>query len=296
MREAIDQFLDDLVYERGLSPKTRDAYGYDLAALLEFLAGRKIASWQAVTREDLDAFLVEGRAEGYASATSARRFAAIRVFWQWLAEEEIVKSDITEVMPLPRHERVLPRTLSEADMAKLLDSISGDSRYEIRDRAMLELLYATGLRVSELVSLKVGDLDIGESLVRCIGKGNKQRVVPVGREACEKVSRYLAQARPVFQRRNAISPILFLTHSGTGFTREGVLVMLKARARAAGITATVSPHVLRHCFASHLLAHGADIRAIQEMLGHADISTTQIYTHIDPGTIVETHRKFFPRD
>ena len=189
----------------------------------------------------------------------------------------------------------MPRTLSERDVAGLLNAIKGESAFEVRDRCMLELFYASGLRVSEVTGLHIGNVRIDEGTVRCVGKGSRERVVPIGLEACKWLGRYLAEARPKFAQRSGDGVSLFLTRLGRPFTRQGVFDMLVKRAHAAGIMKDISPHVLRHCFATHLLAHGTQIRAIQEMLGHADIATTQIYTHVDDGEVLRTHARFHPR-
>lgn len=294
MRNRIDQFLDDLAFERGLSPHTCEGYGADLGRWAAYLAQRKIAL-EAVTRDDVAGFLAFEQAQGRAEASRMRCFAALRVFFAWLYAEGYAAENSVDVMRFPRRSVCLPKTLSEEEVRILLTSIEGAAPQAIRDRCMLELLYASGLRVSEVATVSVGDVRLDDALVRCVGKGDKQRVVPLGREACVWLSRYINQARSAFQRKGGVTSTLFLTRLGRGFTRQGIFDVVTKRARAAGITTTVSPHVLRHCFATHLLAHGAEIRAIQEMLGHADIGTTQIYTHVNQEQIAQTHRHFHPR-
>ena len=296
MRRLIAEFLDQAAYERGLSANTCSAYGTDLDAFATFLESRcNVVSFDAVTRAHIDSFLEEQRRHRMCVRTLARRLVAIKVFFAFLCAEGKLRENVTEVMASPNKGRVLPRTLSEEEIARLLNSVCGRSTHDVRDRCMLELFYACGLRVSEVTALRLGDVRLDEGLVRCIGKGDKQRVVPLGGEARRWLERYLAEARPVFARGRDNESGLFLTQQGKPFTRQGIFVMLVKRARAAGIGADISPHVLRHCFASHLLAHGANIRAIQEMLGHADIATTQIYTHVDNGQAVRTHAQFHPR-
>ena len=296
MRRQVAQFLDHIAYERGLSENTRAAYGSDLLAFVDFLEARCAArAFSQVTREQIAAFLEDQRRRGMRAATRARRLVAVKVLFAFLCAEGAVPTNVTAVMDAPAKGRALPRTLSEAEIVRLIQTVSGDTAYDLRDRCMLELFYACGLRVSEATALRVGDVRLEEGLVRCTGKGNKQRLIPLGEAAAFWVRRYLAEARPRFARGEADATCLFLTRLGTPFTRQGVFVMLEKRARAAQLGRTVSPHVLRHCFASHLLAHGANIRAIQEMLGHADIATTQIYTHVDEGHVTRTHAQFHPR-
>lgn len=296
MRGQVAQFLDHIAYERGLAENTRVAYESDLFAFVAFLEQRQgVRAFPDVTRQHIAAFLDGQRRMGFKAATRARRMVAIKVLFGFLAAEGIVPVNVTSVMHSLAKGRVLPRTLSEAEVLRLIDSVKGDSVQAVRDRSMLELFYACGLRVSEVTALRVGDVRPDEGLVSCTGKGNKQRLIPLGDAAGEWVRRYLAEARLRLARGNTSEQGLFLTRLGAPFTRQGVFDMLRKRACAAAIGVSVSPHVLRHCFASHLLAHGAQIRAIQEMLGHADIATTQIYTHVDDGQTVRTHTLFHPR-
>jgi len=296
MRSQIVQFLDHIAYERGLSGNTRAAYEDDLARFADFLERRcGVRTFRQVTRENVASFLDDQRRQGLSAATRARRLVAVKVLFAFLCAEGHVPADITRVMASPAKGRQLPKTLSEGEVARLLASISGAGPHDVRDRCMLELLYACGLRVSELTALHVGDIRFNERVVRCVGKGDKQRVIPCGDVAVEWLARYLEQARPHFAHGDTAEPHLFLTRRGTSFTRQGVFAMLAKRARAAGVCQALSPHVLRHCFASHLLAHGAQVRAIQEMLGHADIATTQIYTHVDEEHVTRTHARYHPR-
>lgn len=296
MRGLVAHFLDHIAYERGLSVNTRAAYEKDLLLFVTFLekAGG-VTRFQHVTREHVQAFLEEQRRQGRRVTTRARRLIAVKVFFAFLCAEGHVPENVTDVMSAPAKGRSLPHTLSEADVATLLGSVSGATALDVRDRCMLELLYACGLRVSELTALRVDDVRFGDGVVSCVGKGDKQRLIPLGDEARSWLQRYLAEARPRYARANDNERHVFLTRLGKAFTRQGVFVLLVKRAQAAGIGAAVSPHVLRHCFATHLLAHGAQIRAIQEMLGHADIATTQIYTHVDEGHVTRTHTQFHPR-
>lgn len=297
MRGQIAHFLDHIAYERGLAANTRAAYETDLLIFAAFLEDRcGITQFAQVTRDHIAAFLDDQRQQRMRTTTRARRLVAIKVLFAFLCAEGAVPVDVTTVMDAPGKGRRLPRTLSEEEVARLLSSVSGDTAHDVRDRCMLELFYACGLRVSEVTALCVADVRPEEGVVRCVGKGDKQRVIPMGAEAARWFRRYLTEARPRFARcGDAANPCLFLTQRGHPFTRQGVFVMLVKRARAAQIGSALSPHVLRHCFASHLLAHGAQIRAIQEMLGHADIATTQVYTHVDERHVTHTHALFHPR-
>ena len=296
MRGLIAQFLDHIAYERGLSPHTCEAYQTDLLAFASFLESRgQAGEVRAITRDHISAFLADQRRRRMSTATLARRLVAVKVFFAFLCAEGRVEQNVTEVMASPNKGRPLPHTLSEAEVARLLSSFPCGTPLAVRDRCMLEVFYACGLRVSEVTALRVGDVRMEEGVVRCVGKGDKQRVVPMGGEAQRWLARYLAEVRPTLVRGRANEPGLFLTQRGAPFTRQGIFAMLVKRARAAGIAPGLSPHVLRHCFASHLLAHGANVRAIQEMLGHADIATTQIYTHVDESQAVLTHARFHPR-
>ncbi len=296
MHAQVEQFLDHMAYERGLAANTRAAYASDLAAFVDFLQRSGAArSFSSVTRTQVAAFLEEQRRLGFRASTRARRLIAVKVLFAFLAAEGAVPADVAAVLNAPAKGRVLPRTLSEQEVARLLASVVGDTALAVRDRSLLELLYACGLRVSEAVSLQVGDVRFDDGVVACIGKGDKQRRVPLGAVAAAWLRRYLAEARPRLVRGNAAENTLYVTVRGARFTRQGVFAMLRKRATGAALDRPVSPHVLRHCFASHLLAHGAQIRAIQEMLGHADIATTQIYTHVDEGLARATHARFHPR-
>jgi len=296
MRKEAAQFLDSIAYERGLSENTRAAYERDLSDFFAYLEGvAKVTTFAQVTREHVTDYLLYEKRQGLAIATRARRLVAIKVLFQYLVSEKQMSEDVTETIESSKKGRILPRTLSEQEVATLLNSIEGTSVQGIRDRCMLELFYASGLRVSEVVNLRVSDIRMDETLVRCIGKGNKQRFVPLGSEACGWLTKYLAEARPALSKGDTTQTGLFLTRLGKPFTRQGIFDMLMKRAQAAGLTKEISPHVLRHCFATHLLAHGTQIRAIQEMLGHADISTTQVYTHVDDGEVVNVHARFHPR-
>jgi integrase/recombinase XerD len=296
MRTQVEKFLDHIAYERGLSENTRAAYAADLETFIAFLEkDGKATTFAAVTRNHVAAFLDQQRKLGFRASTRARRLVAIKVLFAFLAGEGVIPADIAALMNAPRKGRTLPRTLSEEEVASLLAAIDGDAPLTVRDRSMLELFYACGLRVSEVASLRLSDVRLDDAVIACVGKGNKQRLVPLGAVAEAWLRRYLTESRPRLARGNTVQGTLYLTVRGAPFTRQGIFAMLRKRAGEAALARSISPHVLRHCFASHLLAHGAQIRAIQEMLGHADIATTQVYTHVDDGQARATHARFHPR-
>ena len=294
--EAVDSFAAALALERGLAEKTQEAYLRDVRALVRFLSGRNVRDAGSVARLDITSYLETLRNASKRASSRARAFTAIKEFFAHLKEMRLIAADPTEGLDAPKKGLVLPKILPEDLMQRLVDSVSGTEPRDLRDRAMLELLYGCGLRVSELCDLTLESFPEGAELVRCTGKGSKDRIVPIGGAAGDAINRYLSSARDAFSKGDVSERHLFLTRLGKKFTRMGVFKILKQRAAAAGVDPdTVSPHVLRHCFASHLLAHGADIRAIQEMLGHSSISTTQIYTHVDQSRLGEVHRKYHPR-
>ena len=292
----IDDFVTSLVLERGLSEKTCIAYGGDLRFFAAYLKRRKIENAADVTRDDIVDFLANEREQGMKGSTRARRTAAIRMFFRDLKERRRIPTNPSDLMDAPKKALALPRVLSEAEVFAMLDEVKGDGPVPLRDRAMLEVMYGCGLRVSELCALKNDDIVADGELLRIFGKGSKERIVPIGGAAGRALAAYLGGSRESFAKGNLAETHVFLTRLGKPFTRQGVFKIVRARAAAVGIAADrISPHVLRHCFASHMLSHGADIRAIQELLGHADIGTTQVYTHVDAARIGEIHRKHHPR-
>lgn len=296
MYPLIKRFLDFIAVERGLAGNTVDAYRRDLTVFAEAMRRRGRTSVRSVTRRDLLAYLSEQQAGGLAPATMERRLVAVKVFFAYLLNEGLVETDVAAVMRLPRQFSLLPGVLDEPETIRLLEAAEGRTPLGIRNRAILELFYACGLRVSELTALRTDDLDTDSGLVRCTGKGGRQRVTPVGSSALAWIERYRGEVRPALAAKGGTpDPRLFLTRRGTGFTRQGIWKMIRNHARSAGIVKRVTPHTLRHTFASHLLAHGAELRLIQELLGHADIATTQIYTHVDRERLLSVHRKFHPR-
>jgi integrase/recombinase XerD len=269
----VERFLALLATRR--APRTVDAYRRDLRHFAAFL-GRSPAD---ATTGDLERYLAELRASGNAPATVGRRVAAIRSFFrhQQLLEER--EDNPAADLDLPRRRQKLPRTLSPGEAERLIEAAAGTQPRDLRDRALIELLYGAGLRVSEAVSLEKGSISLDDRLVRCVGKGDKERLVPIGRQAAEAIRRYLSRGRPHLDRRHR--PEVFLNAQGGPLTRAGAFLILRRRAAKAGLDPTrVHPHLLRHSFATHLLEGGADLRSVQEMLGHADLSTTELYTHV----------------
>lgn len=294
MKALVDQFLDYVTLERGLSPNTSAAYGDDLRRFADFIGARGTTSANSVRRQDIMEFLMREKERGVGVNSISRRLVAIKVFFAYLQREGLLAKNVTEAMDSPRLWRILPGVLSQREVERLLGSPVGDDPPALRDRAMLELMYASGLRVSETARLATEDIRIEDGYLRCFGKGSKMRVVPFGDKASYALRRYLAEARPVLARGKETAAC-FLTRRGTGFSRKGIWKLIGQHARRAGIPKKVSPHTLRHSFASHLLANGAPLRVIQEMLGHADIATTQVYTHVDDGRLRAVHAKYHPR-
>lgn len=258
-----------------LAPRTVEAYRRDLDALAEWLGGPP----SKVTTEELERYLAELRARGLSGATIARRVASLRSFFRHLVLIGAADANPAAELQLPRRARRLPRALSPSEAERLIDAAAGATPRHLRDRALVELLYGAGLRVSEAVGLEKGGVDLDRRLVRTVGKGGKERVVPVGREAVDALRRYLARGRPHLDRRHR--PELFLNAQGGALTRAGAFLILRKLAAKAGLEPErIHPHLLRHTFATHLLEGGADLRSVQEMLGHADLATTELYTHV----------------
>ena len=290
----IDRHLSELRIEGGVSRNTLEGYRYDLGKFASFLKVQRIRDPARATRRTVSAFVGELSRHKLSPASIARCVSALRGFYRFLCKERFVRENPVMDVTTPRPWLKLPKTLSADEIDRLLRVAAGKKPEHLRDAAMLELLYATGLRVSELVGLEQARLNLDVGYVLVSGKGNKQRVVPMGDPARRKLERYLEEARlPLLMGRT--SPSVFVTRRGGKFTRQGFWKLLRARARQAGITKPISPHMLRHSFATHLLDHGADLRSVQAMLGHADISTTQIYTHVERARLKQVHHDLFPR-
>ncbi len=293
-QEAIGSYLHYLEVERGLAANTLAAYGSDLRIFARFLAGREVNKLSQVTRAEVMDFSRTLRIEGRSPRSVARTVVAVRTFFRFLLREGKVPADPTEDVETPKASRALPRFLSFHEVEKLLMSPDECTPLGMRDGAMLEILYATGTRVTELVSLRVDGVDLDVGYVVAFGKGAKERIVPIGSRAVERVRRYQDGARKVLTK-GVDCPYLFTNSRGGQLTRQGFWKIIKKYGILAGVHTHLSPHVIRHSFATHLLEHGADLRAVQQMLGHADISTTQIYTHVNRERLRRMYHKFHPR-
>ena len=295
LNHYVDSFLNMLTVEKGLARNTLEAYSRDLNRLVQFLKGKGMNSWKDSQPIHLRNYLSWLRGRGLAARSVARNVVALRQFYRFLEKEELITENPVPSFYLQRTARKLPYTLGRDEIQSLLNQQAPGRPLGLRDKAMIELLYATGLRVSELVSLQTHMVNFDGDYLTVKGKGAKVRMVPFGKWAKDILMRYLKEARPKLARGRA-SAFLFLTRSGKALTRQGFWKLIRRYALAAGIEKKVSPHTLRHSFATHLLEGGADLRSVQSMLGHADISTTQIYTHVDSSRLKEVHRKYHPRE
>ena len=290
----VEQYAEHLNFERGLSPLTVSAYGRELERFISFAVMKGRNDPSSVGADDVRDYVFHLGGVGLASSSVSRAQSALRTYFSFLVEEGVLESDPTEGLQSPRVARPLPEVLDAVAVSALLEAPRLDSSVHWRDRAILEFLYATGVRVSELVGLLLTNLDLEEGLCTVFGKGSKERMVPLGRPACVALSRYLREVRPALEKGKG-GGYVFLNQRGRPLSRTAVWNIVKAAARLAGIEGSVSPHVLRHTYATHLLEGGADLVAVQELLGHADISTTQIYTHLDLQYLRDVHRKYHPR-
>ena len=294
MEALIEQFLDYITLECGLSPHTREAYGQDLTTFDRWASARQLRSVNVLKRDHLLEFLEDQRKRGLSERSVSRMLISLKLWFRYLHRERFLPENITEVMDSPRLARVLPGVMSEKEIEALLKAACRDDLYGHRDHAMLELLYATGLRVSELINLRMDDLHADSTYLRCVGKGNKVRVVPYGRKAAEALQHYCDYVRPQLLKDDTVQEV-FVSRRGRALSRETVWAMIRKCALRAGIERPVHPHTLRHSFASHLLSRGASLRVIQDLLGHADIATTQVYTHVDGARLKSIHQDFHPR-
>lgn len=291
---ACDAFLERLKVERQLAVNTVEAYGRDLVRLRRFLIDRGRERPDKVSPADLTDYLLELAEAGLKPRSRARALVAMRGLFRFLVDEGQLVGDPTETLVAPRVGRPLPKVLGLEEVDRLLDAPVGESPRRLRDAAMIATLYATGLRVSELCNLRLAEVNLKSGFLRTTGKGNKQRLVPLGDLSQSRIQAYLDGGRPSFVKRPS-EKALFLTSRGRPMTRQGFWKLIGGYARAAGIARTVSPHVLRHSFATHLVERGADLRAVQAMLGHADITTTQVYTHVSRARMLELYKKHHPR-
>jgi integrase/recombinase XerD len=291
----LEDFLHYLSVEKQLANNTINSYKRDLDSYILFLRNElKVESINDINRVHIIQFLKRERELDKSSKSMSRYISSIRSFHQFLFRERKVDIDFTENIETPKIERNLPKVLSVDEVDLLLNSLNENSPIDLRDKAMVEVLYATGLRVSELISLDLDSINLTMGFIRCIGKGGKERIVPLGRIAKASVEKYLISGRPVLLKKSN-SNAMFLNQRGKRLTRQGFWKILNIIQRKVGLSTNISPHTLRHSFATHLLENGADLRSVQEMLGHADISTTQIYTHVTKTRLKEVYNKFHPR-
>ena len=290
----IDRFLHHLAVEKGLSRNTLEAYARDLQGYVVFLAERKIFTLQDGSSEQIFAYFKFLRGKGLSARSTARTLSALRGFYRFLLQDRVISQNPLRRVRTPKAVPRLPGVLTTQEVEELLQQPDPARPLGNRDRAMLELLYAAGLRVSELVHLSVNDLNLEVGYVRTKGKGDRERIVPIGQAARQTLKGYLEGPRRAWARRSS-DATLFLGRGGRGITRQGFWKILRKHARAAGIAKRVTPHTLRHSFATHLLERGADLRSVQSMLGHADIATTQVYTHVSRDHLKRLHQKYHPR-
>jgi integrase/recombinase XerD len=294
MKELIDTFLNYLSVERGLANNTIVSYREDLNSYLSFLAKCHIDALSKITKSDITNFMLVQKDRGISANSIARRLAAIRMFHRFLTRERILKNDPTTLIDSPKLWKKIPDTLSLNEVDALISQPSIRDKQGVRDRAILETMYATGMRVSEAVNLKLDNVNLNIGFLRCIGKGNKERVIPLGKKAIASLNRYLEVGRPHLLK-NRQSEFLFLNRFGKKLSRQSFWKLIKKYAREARIRKPIRPHILRHSFATHLLERGADLRSVQEMLGHSNISTTQIYTHVNKDRLKAIHKMYHPR-
>jgi integrase/recombinase XerD len=293
--DQLQDFLHYLVVERGLALNTITSYERDLKKYIQYAVQvEQLQSFEAVSRLHILGFLKHVKDSGLSSRSIARHIASIRSFHQFLLRDKAVSHDPSVHVETPQPERTLPKVLSMKEVEQLLEAPNLHTAFGVRDKAMLEVLYATGIRVSELVGLNLGDIHLTMGFLRCIGKGNKERIIPIGRAATTALEHYIETGRgKLLGKKN--SDALFLNHHGNRLSRQGYWKILKRLTLETGTKKELTPHTLRHSFATHLLENGADLRAVQEMLGHADISTTQIYTHVTKTRMKDVYKTFHPR-
>ena len=295
MQDYLSKYLSHLSIERGLSNNSLSSYEKDLNRYLKFLQTRKVDSLESVKPEHISQLLWQLREKNLKANSISRNLSAIRGFHKFLVKEEFSSVDPTVVLESPKIGRKLPVVLTYPEVSKILEQADVSTFLGLRDRAILEMMYACGLRISEAIGLSVNDLFLKDGFIRVFGKGSKERVVPIGSEAVHWLRRYLIKARPHLAKQFSQN-ILFLNNRGRKLSRMGVWKILQFYVQKVGIKKKVYPHTLRHCFATHLLEGGADLKAVQEMLGHADISTTEIYTHLDTSYLKQVHKEAHPRE
>ncbi len=293
MEQSIDRFITYLHNVKNTSANTEMSYRRDLKKVMAFLRSKGLTELVDVTAEDLQAYIISMNEQNFAAATVSRNIASIKAFFHFLCQENLIAKDVSDNLKAPKIEKKMPEILTTDEVIRLLEQPSGDSPKEIRDKAMLELLYATGIRVTELITLKVSEVNLSMSFIVC-KDSHKERVIPFGMAAKNALVKYMSEARDKMLEDKS-SDILFANCSGSSMSRQGFWKLIKYYSKKAGITTDITPHTLRHSFAAHLVENGADLRSVQEMLGHSDISTTQIYANMNHNRIREVYAKAHPR-
>ena len=294
MRKLLDEFINYLSVERGLSKNTISSYRTDLISFLNYLDSNGLGDIGKVKRDNITNYLLHLKDKGLSGNSASRALVSIKMFYKFLAQERFIKDNIAGILESPKLIRPLPNVLNLAEVEKLLEAPDIRDWQGIRDKAALELMYATGMRVSEIADLPTGTVNLDVGFIKCRGKGDKERVVPIGSKARDSITRYIEKVRPRLLKGGS-DKHLFLTRLGKRVSRQSFWKMMKKYAKKARIKKEITPHTLRHSFATHLLERGADLRVVQEMLGHSDIATTQIYTHINKERLKSIHRQFHPR-
>ena len=294
MKAFIDEFMNYLSVERGLAKNALLAYRRDLNKYIDYLSPKGVKTAAQVNREHVSNFMFDLKKHDMSATTICRNLAAVKMFHRFLVRENLAKEDPTTLVDTPKLWKRIPSVLTQAEVESMIAAASGKKAQQVRDQAILEILYASGMRVSELADLKTTSIDYDVGFVRAVGKGSKERIIPLGKMAREALQKYLLRARPQLLKGRT-DDVLFLSRLGKKISRQSLWAVIKFYARKANIKKTIKPHTLRHTFATHLLEHGADLRSVQEMLGHSDISTTQIYTHVDKERLKSVHRQFHPR-
>ena len=295
MKNQVEEFINYLSVERGLASNTLLAYTRDLNKYVQYLEKSGIKELGGIRREHITNFMYDQKNKGLSANSICRSLAAMKMFHRFLVRERLAKDDPSGLVETPKLWKRIPTVLTSQEIEAIIAASKGRSWQRVRDNAILELFYASGVRVSELINLKLENLNLELGYLRCMGKGRKERVIPMGKKACEAIKKYCAAVRPKLVK-DPSDTALFLSRLGKKNTRQNIWKLIKYYARKAGIKKEIKPHTLRHSFATHLLEHGADLRSVQEMLGHADISTTQIYTHVDRDRLRTVHKQFHPRN
>jgi integrase/recombinase XerD len=295
MQNFIQEFINYISVERGLAKNTLLAYRRDLNLYVNYLKKSGVDNPGVVTREHVSTFLYDLKKKGLTTTSICRALTAVKMFHRFLVRENLFKDDPTSLVETPKTWKRVPEVLSQSEMEMIIQAAFGKTPQMIRDYAILELFYASGMRVTELADLKMGGLNFDAGYIRCIGKGSKERLIPIGKKSREAIALYCKKVRPKLEAKSSGTDILFLSRLGKRISRQFLWTLIKAYAKKANIKKNIKPHTLRHTFATHLLEHGADLRSVQEMLGHSDISTTQIYTHVDKERLKSIHKQFHPR-